>query len=515
MNTTFRVGYEKVTDYEVETVPDNSSPTGVRMDYTFTIEGLRDSFCCLMFYTFHQNVRVYQDGVFIYHMKPSKIIMSGKSPGRVWNEMIFTEEDNGSTIRIAIYPVYRNAIERKPIIYLGDRFDIVMGVVRQEALAVILSVLTMYIGLFYCVVGAFSGRKVSANQNLRMLGIFSMQYGLWKLTDSKLTMLLIQNKPAISLLPFMALLLMCVPFILYIKELFTKDSVVWKICCIASFVDMGAAMILQYNRILDMKQLLVFNHAIIVIVLIIVFIYAIREVKGYGWNKRFKRNAIGLGIFFVGVFADMLGYYIWGDQMPLVLGMMIFLGYIFILGAATMRETRNLIAIGSSAVKYEQMANHDQLTGMFNRTAFEGFVNDVAFNPEKCLVVMMDLNNLKGCNDTYGHDMGDYYITTCASLIKECFMDIGNCYRMGGDEFCVLVLNGSPIVCMERIKELKDKIGLCKPIAGEFKMGVSCGYKMYDSREEYDIIDTIKRADKVMYEDKSEVKNNMEHQPSG
>ena len=126
---------------------------------------------------------------------------------------------------------------------------------------------------------------------------------------------------------------------------------------------------------------------------------------------------------------------------------------------------------------------------------------------------MMDLNNLKKCNDSYGHDVGDYYITTCASLIKECFMDIGNCYHMGGDEFCVLIPNGSPTVCAERIKELKGKVELCKPIGEGFKMGVACGYKMYERREDYNISDTVKRADKVMYDDKITMKGNMEHQP--
>ncbi|MCR5753482.1 MAG: diguanylate cyclase, partial [Acetatifactor sp.] len=86
------------------------------------------------------------------------------------------------------------------------------------------------------------------------------------------------------------------------------------------------------------------------------------------------------------------------------------------------------------------------------------------------------------------------------------FMDIGNCYRMGGDEFCVLIPNGSPTVCAERIKELKDKIDLCKPIGDGFRMGVACGFKMYDIRDDYNISDTIKRADMVMYEDKAAMK---------
>jgi len=512
MNVTFKEGYIRLTDYMVETVQDKNGPAGVRQDYTFQLEGIKNSYCHLIFYTQHQNVRVYQNETYIYNMKSTKNVMVGKSPGCVWNQLAFSESDNGSTLKISVYPAYQNVIDVAPIIYLGDRYDIIMGVVKQEIIGIVMSLFVILIGAFYCVVAIYTDRTASDNRGLMMLGFFSVQVGLWKLFDSRLITLLFPGRPVFSQVPFMALLLMCIPFILYIKELYSKDYFIWKICCIACFLDMALALVLQYNNVKDMRELLPINHVIIVAVLAIAMVLAVWEVKKYGWNLKLRRNLVGLALCTAGVFVDMLVYYLAGDRVGMIFGMFAFLTYVFVSGVAFMRDTRALIARGTSADKFKQLANHDQLTGLFNRSAYENFVNDDLFKPEKCIVAMMDLNNLKKCNDTYGHDLGDHYIKTCANLIKECFSDIGNCYRMGGDEFCVLIPNGSPTVCSERIKELKEKVSLCKPIGDGFKMAVACGYKLYDIREDYNINDTVKRADKVMYTDKVAMKQELEQQ---
>ena len=52
---------------------------------------------------------------------------------------------------------------------------------------------------------------------------------------------------------------------------------------------------------------------------------------------------------------------------------------------------------------------------------------------------MFDLNDLKKCNDTYGHDYGDQYIMMASEILKKLFALDGKCYRIGGDEFCALV----------------------------------------------------------------------------
>ena len=102
-----------------------------------------------------------------------------------------------------------------------------------------------------------------------------------------------------------------------------------------------------------------------------------------------------------------------------------------------------------------------------------------------------------------GHDKGDNYITTSAAIIKKCFSTIGNCYRMGGDEFCVLIKGASMSACETYAKKLeKEAIDYTKNHPEEFPIKIACGYTSYDASIDYDISDTLRRADKKMYQDK-------------
>jgi GGDEF domain-containing protein len=77
---------------------------------------------------------------------------------------------------------------------------------------------------------------------------------------------------------------------------------------------------------------------------------------------------------------------------------------------------------------------------------------------------------------------------------------------MGGDEFNVLLENGDLYLCKQRLKELQKKVADCDKVGGGFRMGIACGYKMYDRRLDYDIHETARRADKVMYQEKFAMK---------
>lgn len=61
------------------------------------------------------------------------------------------------------------------------------------------------------------------------------------------------------------------------------------------------------------------------------------------------------------------------------------------------------------------------------------------------MVVTFDLNNLKNCNDNYGHRVGDAYIINAARIIENTFERYGKCYRIGGDEFCCIIPKGKSV----------------------------------------------------------------------
>lgn len=104
------------------------------------------------------------------------------------------------------------------------------------------------------------------------------------------------------------------------------------------------------------------------------------------------------------------------------------------------------------------------------------------------ILVAMDLNDLKKTNDTFGHSVGDELIRRFSNVIGKIFDGIGECVRMGGDEFCVISEGGNAQAIEEALKRLpeterKNSIGMATPISSAYGVARSTEVKP-DEREE-------------------------------
>lgn len=93
------------------------------------------------------------------------------------------------------------------------------------------------------------------------------------------------------------------------------------------------------------------------------------------------------------------------------------------------------------------------------------------------MVVTFDLNNLKSCNDNYGHRVGDAYIINAARIIENIFERYGKCYRIGGDEFCCIIPKGKSVDIERVIRKLYHDVDVLnnKRIIPT-EVGIACGY---------------------------------------
>ena len=99
--------------------------------------------------------------------------------------------------------------------------------------------------------------------------------------------------------------------------------------------------------------------------------------------------------------------------------------------------------------KIETMAKYDELTGLRNRNCFEfdksEMIAAASLNPfeQRVGVFAIDLNGLKIANDTYGHQIGDFLISTCSKILQECIAEFpeARIYRIGGDEFVIVLID--------------------------------------------------------------------------
>ena len=144
----------------------------------------------------------------------------------------------------------------------------------------------------------------------------------------------------------------------------------------------------------------------------------------------------------------------------------------------------------------------DSMTGLLNRNAFESHAKS-GDTLEGVVAVVADANGLKKCNDTFGHEAGDEYITIVADIFNSVYGKYGNCYRTGGDEFCCII-HADNQINTERLKKLfLTKVFTANLEGGhKYKIGVAIGDAIYDAKLDVDFRALVKRADASMYENK-------------
>ena len=109
----------------------------------------------------------------------------------------------------------------------------------------------------------------------------------------------------------------------------------------------------------------------------------------------------------------------------------------------------------------EHAANTDALTQIGNRYRFDEVIRDVYADVENArtkYLLMFDLNGLKFVNDTFGHNDGDDFIRAAADAIKNTFSLYGQCFRVGGDEFCVIADFPSEDALQCALKDFNDSV---------------------------------------------------------
>ena len=149
----------------------------------------------------------------------------------------------------------------------------------------------------------------------------------------------------------------------------------------------------------------------------------------------------------------------------------------------------------------------DDLTGLKNKGALTHAINDYLANKtkDKGIMMMLDINEFKRVNDTYGHDVGDSVINQFGAYLATIFRADDILGRFGGDEFIVFIKSSDD---RETAAEIAKKIigGASESVRlpdGKMTIGVSIGIAIYHG-EENNYSEIFKKADVALYKTKSD-----------
>lgn len=174
---------------------------------------------------------------------------------------------------------------------------------------------------------------------------------------------------------------------------------------------------------------------------------------------------------------------------------------------------RKLTLMKQMVEKLNAMWMYDTLTNIYNRGGFshnaQGMLEDLKKTGGQCYLIFMDLDGLKEINDNMGHEAGDAYIRSMASILKQTTDEEDKgcaiCMRYGGDEFVAFGKCKNSEHANRVVKRINQNIGAFNATAG-YQISCSLGMSIYEARYITDLNALIEDADKKMYEAKKKKK---------
>jgi len=160
----------------------------------------------------------------------------------------------------------------------------------------------------------------------------------------------------------------------------------------------------------------------------------------------------------------------------------------------------------------EENSNLDGLTKIFNRRALDTYLSNITKKgtlKHELYFLMLDIDDFKKINDTYGHIVGDKVLIFISNLLRKTLRDGDKVFRYGGEEFVVILNRVTKEKCEEIAKRLLHVIAtnklLYKGVA--VKVTISIGATNYRSGDMPENL--IERADKALYNSKERGKNQL------
>lgn len=169
-------------------------------------------------------------------------------------------------------------------------------------------------------------------------------------------------------------------------------------------------------------------------------------------------------------------------------------------------------ALWESEKKYRELSIIDDLSQLFNSRHFHDQIKleteRINRYGQSLTLLMLDLDDFKSFNDTYGHVEGDQVLMRLGQVVKKCLREIDSAYRYGGEEFTIILpvtTSSEGIILAERIrKQFKEEV--FSPVPGqEVHLTMSVGVAQYKSGEDVKIF--VHRADQRMYQAKKSGKD--------
>lgn len=456
-----------------------------------------------------QDFEVYLEGVLIHEHKELEALSINTPPTSLWVIVTLPDNYEGKELMIRINTAINAFSGVINSVNLDSRDILFYDLIKNQLFGLIIFGILFIIGITLTLSSFF----IKINNDLRIfyLGLMAIFTSLWILTEARLLQFIVGNRFILGSLAYLMVPLMAIFFALYIREAIFNQEKHRKIVLSIVYlfiVLIIANIVLQIYGVLVYIESMYFTLGVISIGAVIGAYLMMIEIRRYNNQTAmrlvkfmivlFVSLALEIGSFFIGAFGLISSYLRIGS---FIFFLLLMIDTIFYVGESMERRNETLLL--------EKLAYKDFLTGGLNRTSYEKALESKIEEGKTFRLNLLDLNYLKYINDNFGHNKGDEAIKFIYSALDSAFNGYGETYRIGGDEFAVILddtdkeLNQN---CINKFYLELDEINrkFIHPL------NVAIGTDVYTHEQWEQFSKFYHHVDQKMYENKNRLKSEKE-----
>ena len=471
-----------------KTIADSSAPAGIHREFTWTMPECAADENCLAFYVVHHYAQVWFDDVPVYSLSPGPDNHIGGSPSSNWILIPVFPGDSGRKVTVLLTPAYESVVSRRIEFLLGSRFSILAAQLKTDLPQLALSALCILIG--FLLMGAqllMLRHKKASDWELLCLGLFVLLVGVWRITDTRFSPILLSRNPmALGYITIGALFLIVAPILLYMKAFYRGSEKLILSAALLICVSSAAVLLCQIFGIAELRQTLFVAHISMIVCLAVLLVVSVRcSITDSSQPGTWKL----LLVLAVSSVADLIYFYIRGNSS----------GVLFTVFALVVFAVYKLI---DSVLKVNRKAYTDVRTGLFNKNRWDELMKNSYGKEDSIGVIMIDLNRLKYVNDTQGHAMGDRMILNFANILRNTIPPSNTICRWGGDEFTIMIMGASQEKMEQAADAIAEAVANYNATDELPKIHYACGWALSSEFPGLSPSELLVEADKRMYLDK-------------
>ena len=472
-----------------------------------TLPELNCDHLSLCFLSNNEKVRVTVGSETVYTYGYNDKTLFGRYFGKVWCMVPLREDMSGKTISVELTALSGEITSGNYSFYLDDRETILITLLMNVWPILLNCIICVIAGIVLIVSGLLYLRAGSKTALARIyLGVFVLLSQVYVFSDATLTQFLIPNKAVSYFIVHSSLMLIPVPFALYLAELFPRWTRQYRFLSLFYCAYFALRLLLYVGGTIEIGQNVAFTLGLILLGICYAALLCLMDTS----QQTNRIMLAGLLLFFLFAFGTVLLFLSVPSQentLPfytcaLALGIDILMVFFYIVLLKSALNTAN------HALLYKHQAYTDALTQVRNRAAFNLAITELV--PEshpRLTLFMVDLNNLKQVNDTLGHPAGDQLICTLAQCLVTAFGSVGDIYRYGGDEFVIVLADASLEEAQAARGRLDQLIREHREHGGHaISVAIGMASRLDSEYAQASATELLHLADTVMYQIKAEQK---------